>query len=159
MHNDQPISWPQHLDWFERLAKDASRSFWVFYQNERPVGVLNFSGLDSLTPEWGCYLGETDIWPGSGLLLEVAALDYAATWPEEKFLLAEVLSFNQSMVKLHRLFQYEELPSRPGGTRQGLSYDVLRFRYPVKHWPGQRNSVLARLPGQIRQASQLIEFV
>ncbi|WP_156413693.1 UDP-4-amino-4,6-dideoxy-N-acetyl-beta-L-altrosamine N-acetyltransferase [Lacimicrobium alkaliphilum] len=158
MHNDKTIPWHEHLSWFESLKQDPTRQFFVFYQNDRPIGVLNFSGLGTEEPEWGCYLGEADIWPGSGLLLEVAALDYVADYTKAEALYAEVLSFNQAVIKLHRLFEYQSLESRDGGVREGKAFEVHRFRYPLTDWRQRRQSILKKLPAQIREASQLIDF-
>ncbi|GGD72431.1 UDP-4-amino-4,6-dideoxy-N-acetyl-beta-L-altrosamine N-acetyltransferase [Lacimicrobium alkaliphilum] len=158
MHHPEPISWAEHQNWFRSLQQDNTRRFFVFYQDNRPIGVLNFSALDTDMPEWGCYLGESDIWPGSGLLLEVAALDYAAAFTTAEALYAEVLSFNLGVLKLHRLFEYEPLQSRKGGQREGQAFDVLRFRYALENWRCRRQKILSKLPAQIRAATDYISF-
>lgn len=158
MHNDTPISWHEHLGWFEALQCDLSRNFFMFYQNERPIGVLNFSQHNSSVLEWGCYLGEVDVWPGSGLLLEIAALDYAAKQPHFTHLHAEVLSFNQSVLKMHKLFGYQPLPDLPGKLRDNQPYQVKVFHYPLADWRANRDTVLARLPKQIAAAAGFIQF-
>jgi UDP-4-amino-4,6-dideoxy-N-acetyl-beta-L-altrosamine N-acetyltransferase len=158
MHNDALISWPQHQQWFEQLQFDISRSFFVFYQNDRPIGVLNFNQRSNGVLEWGCYLGEQDVWPGSGLLLEIAALDYAAAQPEQHSLYAEVLSFNRSVIKMHQLFGYQPLPDRPGKARDGELYSVNVFEYALATWRANRTAVLARLPKQIAAAADRIQF-
>lgn len=158
MHNDTLISWPEHLAWFEKLQSDFSRSIFVFYQNERPIGVLNFNQRSSGVLEWGCYLGESNVWPGSGLLLEIAALDYAAMQSTQHSLYAEVLSFNQSVLKMHRLFGYQPLSDLPGKFRDNQPYQVNVFHYPLADWRANRNAVLASLPKQIAAAASFIQF-
>nr|WP_136249832.1 UDP-4-amino-4,6-dideoxy-N-acetyl-beta-L-altrosamine N-acetyltransferase [Ningiella ruwaisensis] len=170
MHNTAPIEWNTHLKWFEDLQasqkrdKEKAQEFFVFLQNERPIGVLNFkpcpiqeSNSKTHEPiraalEWGCYIGEQDAWPGSGLLLEVAALDYASTQAKVAQLYAEVLDFNQSVLKMHKLFGYKTLEDdsqRP---------QVKRFVYDTDEWRTNRTAILARLPKQIAKASELIRF-
>lgn len=158
MHNDAPISWEEHLSWFDKLQSDESRQVFIFKQNDRPIGVLNFSQRSQGVIEWGCYLGETDVWPGSGLLLEIAALDYAAAQIELTSLYAEVLSFNQSVVRMHEFFGYQPLPDRPGQMRNDEPYVVNVFSYELDEWRKNRIRVLARLPKQICAAADLIQF-
>ena len=158
MHQDAPISWQQHQAWFAQ--RDASTSpFFVLYQDGRPIGALYFKPHPPAGLEWGCYLGETDVWPGSGLLLEIAALDYALAKPGCSALYAEVLSFNLAVLKLHRLFGYEETDIRPATQqRHGKPYQIHHFRYATDAWQANRSQVLAKLPKQIAAAAALIEF-
>ncbi|MDR6983932.1 UDP-4-amino-4,6-dideoxy-N-acetyl-beta-L-altrosamine N-acetyltransferase [Rheinheimera pacifica] len=158
MHSDTPISWDEHLAWYEKLKFDLSRSFFVFHQNEQPIGVLNFNQRSNGVLEWGCYLGETNVWPGSGLLLEIAALDYAAMQNTQHSLYAEVLSFNQSVLKMHQLFGYLSLPDLPGKLRDNQLYQVKAFHYPLADWRANRDAVLTRLPKQIAAAASFIQF-
>lgn len=167
MHSTNEISWQQHLSWFETLKNDSKKQFFVFLQNERPVGVLNFTLVDAIenpheltTPclEWGCYIGEDNVWPGSGLLLEIAALDYAFIGKNAATLYAEVLSSNQSVLKMHKLFQYDALEDRTDEKTDGTIVTVKRFLYHQKQWLLKREKVLSMLPKQIGAAAQYIHF-
>ncbi|PHS59518.1 MAG: UDP-4-amino-4,6-dideoxy-N-acetyl-beta-L-altrosamine N-acetyltransferase [Alteromonas sp.] len=167
MHSTNEISWQQHLSWFETLKNDSKKQFFVFLQNERPVGVLNFTLVDAIenpheltTPclEWGCYIGEDNVWPGSGLLLEIAALDYAFIGKNAATLYAEVLSSNQSVLKMHKLFQYDALEDRTDEKTDGAIVTVKRFLYHQKQWLLKREKVLSMLPKQIGAAAQHIHF-
>ena len=167
MHSTNEISWQQHLSWFATLKNDSKRQFFVFLQNERPIGVLNFTLIGSIknsheltTPclEWGCYIGEDNVWPGSGLLLEIAALDYAFIGKNAATLYAEVLSSNQSVLKMHKLFQYDALEDRTDEKTDGTIVTVKRFLYHQKQWLLKREKVLSMLPKQIGAAAQHIHF-
>lgn len=157
MHNDAIISWQEHQAWFSQLQQDSNRQFFVFYQDNRPIGVLNFKQHSTGTKEWGCYLGETDVWPGSGLLLEIAALDYAAKHAQHS-LYAEVLSFNHNVIKMHLLFGYHPLPDGLPLRRNNEPYTIKSFKYPLADWLKNRGKILAKLPKQIVAAANLIEF-
>lgn len=159
MHNDANISWQQHLAWFEQLQTNPKRLFFVFYQDERAIGVLNFNQRAINEWEWGCYLGENNVWPGSGLLLEIAALDYAAAQTKLELLYAEVLSFNHSVIKMHQIFGYQALPDLPGKTRDNQPYTVKTFQYPLAQWRANRTLILQRLPKQISAAADFISFL
>lgn len=160
MHNQDEITWSQHFKWFDALKNDDSRFFFVFYQNDRPIGVLNFSEHQSTpyTLEWGCYIGEDDVWPGSGLLLEIAALQYALELKDAAALYAEVLSFNKSVNKLHTLFQYTALEDGRAFTRNKEKHWVKRFEYKREQWQNNKTKILSRLPKQVTAAANFIQF-
>lgn len=171
MHSTDEISWQQHLSWFETLKNNTGKQFFVFMQNQRPIGVLNFTLIGPIKNsheltapciEWGCYIGEDNVWPGSGLLLEIAALDYAFISKNAATLYAEVLSSNQSVLKMHKLFQYEALEDRideKPEKKEGTTVTVKRFLYQQKQWLTKREKVLSMLPKQIGAAAQHIHFV
>jgi|TARA_B110000902_G_C14272167_1_gene573611 UDP-4-amino-4,6-dideoxy-N-acetyl-beta-L-altrosamine N-acetyltransferase len=159
MHNSAPVKWLEHCAWFEKLEADNSRQFYVFLQNQRPVGVLNFSDMNTSTPEWGCYLGETNVWPGSGIILELAALDFSADHDQFSHLLAQVLSFNNAANKMHKVFEYEQISLEKGGERNDLSFDILHYSYELKQWTQKRDKILAKLPKNIALAAANIQFL
>ena len=94
----------------------------------------------------------------SGLLLEIAALDYAFIGKNAATLYAEVLSFNQSVLKMHKLFQYDALEDRTDEKTDGTIVTVKRFLYHQKQWLLKREKVLSMLPKQIGAAAQYIHF-
>ena len=159
MHNSAPVKWREHCAWFEKLEGDNSRQFYVFLQDQRPIGVLNFSDMNTPKPQWGCYLGETNVWPGSGLILELAALDFSASHKQFSHLLAQVLSFNHAANKMHKVFEYAKLSLEKGGERNGLSFDVLHYSYELKQWAQNRDKILTKLPQKIAQAAAHIQFL
>ena len=159
MHNAQAVSWQEHLTWFDSLQADETREFYVLWQNMRPIGVLNFSAMETSSPEWGCYLGEINVWPGSGIILELAALDYIAANHEFTHLLAQVLSFNKAANKLHKVFEYEHVATEPGGERNGMAFEVLHYRYELSLWRQRRQQVLDRLPKQMQLVADNIQFL
>lgn len=160
MHNNEEITWDAHLSWFNALQKDQNKQFFIFKQNSRPIGVLNFTQVQEQpkTLEWGCYIGEDNVWPGSGLLLEVAALVYAFSHANADTLYAEVLSFNTGVIKLHKLFKYEQLEDGDTVKRENLEHVVKRFSYRRATWEDNKNNVFALLPKQIRLAAENIAF-
>ena len=159
MHNPESVEWLEHCAWFEKLENDNSRQFYIFLQDKRPIGVLNFSELQTATPQWGCYLGEINVWPGSGIMLELAALDFSANHSEFSHLLAQVLSFNHAANRMHNVFEYAQLSLEKGGERNGLSFDVLHYRYELKQWAQNRDKILKKLPRKIAIAAAHIQFL
>ena len=159
MHNSAPVKWQEHCAWFEKLESDNTRQFYIFLQDQRPVGVLNFSGMNTTAPEWGCYLGETNVWPGSGIILELAALDFTANQSQFSHLLAQVLSFNNAANKMHRVFEYEQVSLEKCAERNGQNFDIHHYSYELKQWTQKRDKILAKLPKKIALAAAYIQFL
>lgn len=160
MHCDHLISWQEHVHWFSQLQADKNKVFLVLWQNDRPVGTLYFTQRHSGSYEWGCYLGEQNVWPGTGLLLEIAALDYCFLSGNAATLRAEVLSFNTKVIKLHQIFCYQQHGRMRGvGMRDNVSYDVVVFEYQREAWLQNRETVLTSLPKQIVRAAAELTFL
>jgi UDP-4-amino-4,6-dideoxy-N-acetyl-beta-L-altrosamine N-acetyltransferase len=159
MHNSAPVEWQEHCAWFEKLEADNTRQFYIFLQDRRPIGVLNFSDMHTPTPHWGCYLGETNVWPGSGIILELAALDFGAAHSQFSHLLAQVLSFNHAANKMHKVFEYEQVNLEIGGERNAQSFDILHYSYALKQWSQKRDKILAKLPRKMQFAAAHIQFL
>jgi UDP-4-amino-4,6-dideoxy-N-acetyl-beta-L-altrosamine N-acetyltransferase len=159
MHNNELVEWQDHCAWFDKFQTDTSRQFYVFLQDQRPIGVLNFSDMNTSTPEWGCYLGETNVWPGSGIMLEFAAIDFCASQRQFSHLLAQVLSFNHAANKMHKVFEYKELSLKKGGERNGQRFDIQHYSYELKQWAENRGKVLKKLPKKIALAAAHTQFL
>jgi UDP-4-amino-4,6-dideoxy-N-acetyl-beta-L-altrosamine N-acetyltransferase len=170
MHNSAPITLNEHKTWFSALQSDSNRQSWIYCQHQRPVGILNFTNTQSAHFEWGCYLGETDVLPGSGLVLEWAALQWASEQSHCLTLDAQVLSFNTSALKLHKLFGYKKIKSEQGGVRtnegsdiEGIfveePYKVHFFSYSMAQWKNNCLKVLSRLPKPLRSVVSQIQFL
>lgn len=147
------------LSWFEDLQGDRSRRYFVYFQNARPTGMLYFTDIDQDSCSWGCYIGEEAVWPGSGLLLEVAALDYAFSYLNLNRLNAEVFDFNIPAQKLHKLFEYSfNGVSFESYHRDGGEHHLLKYFYLKQDWLVRRDLVVAKLPRQIIEAVKAITF-
>lgn len=160
MLDNQLITAAQQKSWFLGLEGDASRRYLVFHLHDIPVGMLYFTEIEEHRCNWGCYLGAEAVWPGSGLLLEVAALDYAFTQLNVDCLRAAVLEFNQAPQRIHRIFRYRLVERQPDALqRDGQSHALLHYEYWRQDWLSNRETVLAQLPRQIREAIELISFI
>jgi UDP-4-amino-4,6-dideoxy-N-acetyl-beta-L-altrosamine N-acetyltransferase len=159
MISDAQITREQQKKWFEGLANDSTRKYMVFFQDETPIGLLYFSSITRESCEWGCYIGEEAVWPGSGLLLEVAALDYAFNTLEVNRLIAEVFEFNVAPQRMHDFFGYQNLGLGDQVVeRDGVEYGLIRYWYEKGDWLAKREQVISKLPGQIKTAVEKISF-
>jgi UDP-4-amino-4,6-dideoxy-N-acetyl-beta-L-altrosamine N-acetyltransferase len=104
MFTDQPISWEEHLAWFERAERDTARFYDVFEIDGRPVGVTGITELDRLngTASFGLYLGETDVPGGSGSRMTYLTLRWAFDDLGVRKLGCEALDFNERAIAMYR---------------------------------------------------------
>lgn len=159
MYSDALIAPEQQKQWFQTMDADPLRRYLVFLQDKRPIGCLNFMDIQQDQCQWGCYIGEENIWPGSGLLLEIAALDYAFGELGMNILAAEVLEFNQTPQRMHEFFGYRHLDDKTEALyRDGRWYSACCYQYRKQEWLANREQVMRRLPKQIAEASMLISF-
>ena len=158
MINDYVIGYSQQRTWFRNISATTSEQHLVFFQNDRPIGMLYFSDISSDSCKWGCYLGEENIWPGSGILLFIAALDYAFDVIGVCELCAEVFEDNYSSVKLDNFFGYEYAGSIRVSTFSNVSKNLLQFSYEKDTWLLNRPKIIDKLPRRIREATKHIMF-
>ncbi|BBP43088.1 UDP-4-amino-4,6-dideoxy-N-acetyl-beta-L-altrosamine N-acetyltransferase [Thiosulfativibrio zosterae] len=159
MFNSQPIEWLNHQDWFVNMLASHTPDFWVFTQNKRPVGVLSFSNPQEKFIYFGFYLGEENVWPGTGMLMEVAALDYICSLQKFAFLRAEVLSSNQQVIKLHQRFGYEIVDIQEGFLEQeGSLLDKIIMERKVDNWLSDRHVLMDKLPQHYQLALNQLVF-
>lgn len=159
MLDDTLIDTDKQLRWFEGLQKSADRHYRLFLQDDRPIGMLYFSNIESEACHWGCYIGEDAVWPGSGLILEIAALDYSFSTLNVERLVAEVFEDNRSPIQMHHIFGYQ-LAERSIActTESGRQKRLLYFTYAKNDWLANRAQLLSKLPRQISEASRFIQF-
>ena len=154
------ISSEQQIKWFESLVADKSRLYFVFFQNENPIGMLYFVDITKEDCSWGCYIGEEAVWPGSGLLLEVAALDFALKKLSLEQLNAEVFDFNFAPQKMHKIFGYTSVDATENTIeREGKEHVLFKFQYKKTDWINNREKIVAKLPKQIREGIKNIRFI
>lgn len=157
MLNSDIISKESQERWYSLLSRQKTKKYFVFMQNENPIGMLYFDGIGTETLNWGCYLGEEIVWPGSGLILELAALNYAFKILYADVLNAEVLDFNMIPIKIHQFFGYIEKAGKIV-SKNGEKIFLRCFFYKRKEWIFNRCIVLDKLPRNIRAAADLIYF-
>jgi len=98
------------------------------------------------------------VWPGTGVLLSLAALHYAFNILKVELLFAEVFENNISPINLHKALGYTAKPDRLASTTGGKKVVLKCFEYKKQDWQVKREIILANLPEQIKQAAEFIEF-
>lgn len=133
--------------WYERLKHDDTQRYFVLYQQDEPIGTLAFTQIDlsQHEAEWGGYIGAERYWPGTGLVLEAAALDYAFVHLRLTRLYAEVFEDNLGPQRTHKLFGYTE----HGAIARANDRNLIQFSHQRDQWLTMRPQVMRRLPDKI----------
>lgn len=158
MLDDTEIGREQQGIWFASLEKQHDKLYKVFCQNSKPVGMLYFSDINNESCTWGCYIGEEAVWPGSGVLLSIAALDFAFLSLKVEVLNAEVFEENSSPIRMHKTFGYSTLRDKVVKTKSGREVTLKCFGYLKSDWLKNRENILSKLPKQIQHAANSIIF-
>ena len=108
MYHSDVIPIPAHLAFIAGLKNDDTRQFFVVLQEEKPIGAVIFSQIDSTngSADWAFYLSSGAM-KGLGSALEVAALNYLFQDRKIEKLHCEVLEDNERVVRMHQRFGFE----------------------------------------------------
>ncbi|MDL1974684.1 MAG: UDP-4-amino-4,6-dideoxy-N-acetyl-beta-L-altrosamine N-acetyltransferase [Deltaproteobacteria bacterium] len=110
MYTDHIIAIDEHRSWFERIKQDQSVIYKIFRFQDRPIGVVCFTDIDSRNNKcsWGFYLGVTDVPRRSGAAMEFLAIEHAFDEMNIRKLCCEIFAFNSNVIKLHKKFGFVE---------------------------------------------------
>ncbi|PTB18082.1 UDP-4-amino-4,6-dideoxy-N-acetyl-beta-L-altrosamine N-acetyltransferase [Trinickia symbiotica] len=108
MYTSREIDWAEHAAWFERLQRDRSRCTCVFMADGEPMGVVNFTHIDTMIGEahWGFYV-RPGAPKGIGIRLGRVALAHAFELLKLNRLIGEVLASNEASLRFHRKLGFE----------------------------------------------------
>lgn len=154
----EPIPWKEHLNWFINMRSKKDQHYFMYCVDQKPFGVLYFVEINSESCFWGCYVGEDAVFPGSGLILAVAALDFAAFELNLDDLNAEVFDFNKAPQNMNRLLGYEYLGTRTDKTKPDEDRVLLLYRYRLEDWRVNRSDIMNTLPRPIREICNHLKF-
>lgn len=96
--------------WFEKTQDDATTVYWIIEYNDVPIGVLNQCEISwtHARCSWGFYIGE-DHYKYLGGLIPPYFYNYVFTHTSLRKIVAEVMSNNEKVMKLHRLHGYRDV--------------------------------------------------
>ena len=107
MYTDHFISLEEHLSWFACLKNKNDQIHLICEFEGIPFGVVNFVQISQAFQRayWGFYLGGEQP-SGRGAAMEYVAIEYAFSRLKLRKLCCEVISFNESVLKLHKRFGF-----------------------------------------------------
>ncbi|WP_061212748.1 UDP-4-amino-4,6-dideoxy-N-acetyl-beta-L-altrosamine N-acetyltransferase [Syntrophomonas wolfei] len=138
------ITEEEHRSWFFNLDHNTCR-YLVFEYRQRPVGLVNFTEIDQNDNRcsWGFYLGESDVPPGTGLLMGYLSMEYVFSVLNIRKLCSQVLSNNKKSINYHHKLGFkEEGRLLQHHLHNGVYVDVIVLALFKDNWEGRRDDPL-----------------
>lgn len=139
MYQDEPITWDSHLDWFETVMVDTSKSrYRIVERHSFPVGLVSLTNISirHKSCEWGGYIGlENQRGLGLGRVMLRLSLDMAFVELDLNRVTVEVLSTNSSAIKLYESAGFvQEGVLRERALHESGPQDAVLFSMLRKEW-------------------------
>lgn len=147
MYTRHEISIEEHESWWARAKKRDDQLYLMYESQERPLGIVVFSGIDNVSKNssWAFY-SSPDAPRGTGSKMEFLALEYAFHELGLYKLYCEVLSHNEQVIKLHKKFGFQIEGIFRGQHMMGDDYiDIYRLGIFEKEWGEKRRSIRSRI--------------
>ncbi len=125
MFNTSPISLNEHLKFIDSLKTRDDRLYFLVKQKERPIGVIDFTHIDtcSKTAHFGVYADPS--LHGKGKILMRAVVSYAFETLKLDTLTAEVFCENEKAIALYKRFGFKEVGTT---TEYGRELKIMELR-------------------------------
>jgi len=143
MFSTHVITEEEHRKWYFNLDYNTCR-YLVFEYRQRPVGLVNFTKIDRCNNRcsWGFYLGETDVPPGTGLLMGYLSMEYVFKSLNIRKLCSQVLGNNQRSIRYHHKLGFkEEGRLLKHVFHNGVYVDVIVLALFNDDWEGVRDGL------------------
>lgn len=110
MYTDHIISEEEHENWIKSVLCNSSKAYLVSKYKDKDIGLVYFYDIDlrNYICKWGFYVGEESSPQGSGFVIELLALEFAFENLKIRKLCCEVFLFNQTVIKQHKRFGFQE---------------------------------------------------
>lgn len=149
MYSDHAISQTEHDRWFDGLAGDPRRRFWIIEVNGEPVGLANLADIDRTHRRcaWAYYLASPSVrGMGVGSFVEFQVIEHVFGTLGLDKLWCEVLATNEAVWKLHMLHGFErEALFRRHVIKNGEPVDVIGLGLLAEDWAARRGDMADRL--------------
>lgn len=149
MYSDHLITQAEHDRWFDGMAGDEARAFWVIELDGEPVGLVNLYAIDRAHRRcaWAYYLADPSTrGKGVGAYVELCVLDYVFGPMALNKLWCEVLVGNTGVWRLHQSFGFEtEATYRDHIFKGGQFHDVHGLAILADDWKRTREAAAERL--------------
>jgi UDP-4-amino-4,6-dideoxy-N-acetyl-beta-L-altrosamine N-acetyltransferase len=147
MYTDHPIGANEHLSWINRLKTDERQIVFVILdQDNDPRGVVSVNAIDHFhrKADWAYYLTQ-NARGGLGSAVEFSFINFVFESLGIDKLNCEVIAGNDSVVKLHKKFLFEEEGVRRANIiKNGERIGVHFLGLTREEWEDGKNKVYER---------------
>lgn len=147
MYYHEIIDLESHMKWFSSMMDDASSRYFIYEQNNIPLGLVAFTNIDRKNNKafWAFYAADNKK-IGVGVEMETLALQYAFEELHLNKLCCEVLEFNSSVINFHQKFGFkQEGIRRQDYFRDGKFFDIYELALFKDIYLKSKNVVEKRL--------------
>jgi len=145
--------------WLMQCYERSDYYHWVIESNGEPVGLVNLTGLDlrSGSTSWGFYVGE-DSALGVGAFVPPYFYNFCFTVLRLNRVLAEVLSSNESVLRMHMFHGYKRCPDGDREVlRNGTPQTMLSLSLESSDWlRGRLTKMRSEFPVALWKAAPAI---
>jgi len=149
MYSDHEITAAEHDRWFDGLAGDPRRAYWIIEMDAAPVGLANLYDIDRTHGRcaWAYYLAEPQVrGRGVGSFVEYVMIEKVFGDFGLAKLWCEVLASNEAVWKLHEQFGFhQEARLRNHVIKHGVAQEVVGLGLLKTDWLQRREAARARL--------------
>lgn len=149
MYSSHQISQAEHDRWFDGMAADQSRAYWIILLEGEPVGLVNLYAIDRTHRRcaWAYYLAEPSTrGKGVGAYVELCVLDHVLGPMGLNKLWCEVLVSNKGVWRLHQSFGFTiEATYRDHIFKDDAFHDVHGLAILAADWSAARPAAAERL--------------
>ncbi|MBN1472356.1 MAG: UDP-4-amino-4,6-dideoxy-N-acetyl-beta-L-altrosamine N-acetyltransferase [Syntrophaceae bacterium] len=149
MYTDHQITKEEHNHWFEQIINDKSRKYWIIVYDNEEVGLVNLYDIDTQNERcsWAFYITNLNLrGKGVGSLVEYHTLNHVFGRLRYNKLCCEVLIFNQSVIKMHKSFGFQqEGLFRQHRIKNGQFVDVVALAILKSEWDDNKPVIEKKL--------------
>ncbi|MBY6269980.1 UDP-4-amino-4,6-dideoxy-N-acetyl-beta-L-altrosamine N-acetyltransferase [Parageobacillus thermoglucosidasius] len=150
MFHDRVISLEEHRKWFDRVKRDKRTIVKIFYLENVPVGVVNFTNIDFENGKcsWGFYIGDQSAPKGSGTLMGYLALNFIFDELNIRKLCAEIIDSNERSIRYHQRLGFRtEGVLKKHVLKNNQYVDVILMALFNKQWKEQKSKIRYMIEG------------
>ncbi len=145
MFTDHRISREEHQRWFEGVASDSTRQYWIIVADGRDVGLADLYDIDipNSRCSWGLYIAGTEA-RGKGVGIATAYLVMNEVFERRRLdrLTCEVLATNTAALGLYRRCGFaEEGVLKDHVRKDGRPTSVVLFAMLRHEWLSKRKAL------------------
>ena len=112
MYNENEITLEEHLRFVDTLSKNTNKLYFYIKKGNQPIGVIDFTELNSKEIYFGLYANPYVKIAGIGRILEQISIDYAFNELQVSKLKLEVFEENIQVRNLHKKYKFKETGER-----------------------------------------------
>lgn len=144
-YSSHVIAEDEHLNWVERLDRDATVLFYAVFLGGQIVGGVGLRKIDLAegVADWSFYVSESAHGQGIGLAMGVCALDLFFEELKLKTITGEALVSNPASLSYHEKLGFAEFERSKHRVQPGNELaDIVVYKLPLERWLRQRQVLL-----------------